>query len=165
MQQLPCLHAYERPLTASRFGNLSSRNLWAWQKSTWPGAQYASGHPLRCVRTNTSVATKDAQSAEAAVDAGLQKLKQKKGDAALQLFERGLEVGQHGLAAAALDSTPLPLALAAMLRTRAPLCSSIPRKMRLAPPFTTKDAAMLRWSSGQRQQKLCSRPVTTMAFG
>ena len=34
--------------------------------------------------------------------AGLQKLKQKNWDAALQLFERGLEVGQHELATAGL---------------------------------------------------------------
>ena len=63
---------------------------------------------MRCEKTNTSVATKDAQTAEAAVDAGLQKLKQKKWDAALQLFERGLEVGQHGLATAGLKFSPFP---------------------------------------------------------
>ena len=106
MLQLPCLHACQRPFIGSKVGNLSSRNLWARQKSLWPGAQHSSVHPLDCVRTDTSVATKDAQTAEAAVDAGLQKLKQKKWDAALQLFERGLQVGQHGLATAGLKFSP-----------------------------------------------------------
>ena len=165
MLQLPCLHACQGSFTSSRVSNLSSRNLWARQTSTWPGAQYSPGHPLRCVRTKASVATKDAQTAEAAVDAGLQKLKQKKWDAALQLFERGLEVGEHGLATAGMKPRPFPWHWQPCSQHGVPLCSSIPRKMRLAQPSITKGAATLRWSSGQRQQKLCSKPATTMACG
>ena len=166
MLQLPCQHACIRRFTGSRYHNLSSRKFWARHLLSWPGAQHASGQPLRCVRTKVaSIATKDAQTAEAAVDAGLQKLKQKKWDAALQLFERGLEVGQHGPATAGLESNPFPWHWQPCSQHRAPVCSSIPRKMRLAPPSTIKDAATLRWSSGQRQQKLCSKPVITMACG